>query len=403
VAIDHTEDARASADWDPQAETAWDDPFGTWDRLRARAPVAFSTAGRRGAGRFWSLMRFDDIVAAARDTATFVNTGGSRFDTRRPPLEADPPEHTLWRRLLMPYFGPSRMQALVSASRAFTTRLLGPLLASGGGDAAHDFARPLPPQVLLTFLDQPPEDWLQIKSWCEDAYLQSATEPSLHARFLAADQGLWDYSHAVVEDRKRHPRDVAVDPVSGLLAARAEGWIRPLDESLIAGVVRLLIAAGHDSTTSAVGIALHYLAGHAEDQQRLRADPSLIPAAIEEMLRLQTPVLAMPRIVAHDITVRGRELLQGDRVMLYWASGNRDPEAFENPDQPRLDRKPNQHLAFGYGIHKCIGAPLARLELRVALEEWLRATHAFGLADEATMEPWHRFGPRYLPLWIKSA
>jgi cytochrome P450 len=388
-----------TADWDPQGREAWDDPFGTWDRVRTAAPIAFSTAGRRGAGRFWSFLRFDDIIAAARDTLTFVNTGGSRFATRRPPLEADPPDHGVWRRLLMPYFGLSRMQVLEAASRAFTTALLDPLLAADGGDAAHDFARPLPAQVLLTFLNQPPEDWSQIKTWCEDAFLQTATEPDLQARFQAADRGLWDYSYAVVADRKKQPRDVSVDPVSGMLAAHVAG--EPLDEALIAGVVRLLIAAGHDSTTSAVGIALLYLARHAADQQRLRADPSLLPAAVEEMLRLETPVLAMPRIVAHDTLLHGRDLKQGDRVMLYWASGNRDPLAFENPDQPQLDRKPNQHLAFGYGIHKCVGAPLARLELRVALEEWLRRTQSFGLSGEVTVEPWHRFGPRHLPLWIQ--
>jgi cytochrome P450 len=279
--------------------------------------------------------------------------------------------------------------------------LLDPLLAAGGGDAAHEFARPLPPQVLLAFLNQPRGDWSQTKAWCEDAYLQTASEPDLQARFVKADQGLWDYAYWVVADRKRHPRDVSRDPVSGLLAAGAEG--EALDESLIAGVVRLLIAAGHDSTTSAVGIALHYLARHPDDQRRLRADPLLIPAAVEEMLRLEAPVLAMPRIVARETTLHSRVLQPGDRVMLYWASGNRDPQAFEHPDQPRLDRKPNQHLAFGYGIHKCIGAPLARLELRIALEEWLRRTHAFGLSGEVTMEPWHRFGPRQLPLWIKAA
>jgi cytochrome P450 len=184
-----------------------------------------------------------------------------------------------------------------------------------------------------------------------------------------------------------------------MLAARVDG--EPLDQELIVGVVRLLIAAGHDSTTSAVGITLHYLARNSADQQRLRSDPALIPAAIEEMLRLETPVLAMPRIVAHDTVLHGRELKQDDRVMLYWASGNRDPQAFARPDEPRMDRKPNQHLAFGYGIHKCVGAPLARLELRIALEEWLRRTRAFGLSGEPTMEPWHRFGPRHLPVWIK--
>jgi cytochrome P450 len=388
-------------DWDPQGRQAWDDPLGTWDYLRTTAPAAFSNQGRRGDGRFWSLSRFADIVAAARDTTTFVNTGGSRFATRRPPLEADPPEHTQWRRLLLPYFGPSRMQALQSASRRFTTELLDGLIAARGGDAAHDFARPLPPRVLLTFLDQPADDWAQVKTWCEDVFLQNATEPELVARFESANRGLWDYSFQLVAQRRAQPHDPGVDPVTGLLAVRADG--QPLDEALVAGVVRLLIAAGHDSTTSALGICLHYLARHPDDQQRLRRNPALIPAAVEEMLRLETPVLSMPRLVAADTVLHGRQLNKGDRVMLFWASGNHDPAAFEEPEVAVLDRKPNQHLAFGYGIHKCIGAPLARLELRVALEEWLRRTEAFGLSSEVTYEPWHRFGPRTLPVWITPA
>jgi cytochrome P450 len=385
-------------DWDPQGQDAWNNPFGTWARLRAEAPVAFSSQGRRGGGRFWSLLRFDDIVAAARDTATFVNTGGSRFPIRRPPLEADPPEHTHWRRLLMPYFASARMQVLEACSRGFATDLLEPLLAAGTGDAAHEFSRPLPPRVLLTFLGQPPEDWAQIKTWCEDAYLQSAPEPELQARFAAADHGLWNYSRQVVEDREARPRDPSIDPVSGLLRARIDD--EPLNSELIVGVVRLLIAAGHDSTTTALGICLHYLACHPGDQQRLRGNSALIPTAVEEMLRLETPVLSMPRIVTRDALIDGRELKQGDRVMLHWAAGNRDPAAFAQPDQAHLARKPNQHLAFGYGIHKCIGAPLARLELRVSLEVWLRRTTNFALDGEVTYEAWHRFGPRSLPLRI---
>jgi cytochrome P450 len=395
------ENGPQTPDWDPRGQQAWDDPFGTWDHLRRTAPAAFSSQGRRGDGRFWSLSRFADITAAARDTTTFLNTGGSRFATRRPPLEADPPEHTHWRRLLMPYFGARRMQVLQTASRRFATELLDRLIAAGGGDAAHDFARPLPPRVLLTFLDQTAEDWAQIKAWCEDVFLQSATEPDLVARFEVANQALWDYSFELVAQRQKQPHDPAVDPVSGLLTARVEG--QPLDEALVAGVVRLLIAAGHDSTTSAVGICLHYLARHADDQQRLRSNPALIPAAVEEMLRLETPVLSMPRMVAADTVLHGRQLRKGDRMMLFWASGNHDPAAFEAPEMPVLDRKPNHHLAFGYGIHKCIGAPLARLELRVAIEEWLQRTQAFGLAGEVTNEPWHRFGPRELPVWITPA
>ena len=149
-----------------------------------------------------------------------------------------------------------------------------------------------------------------------------------------------------------------------------------------------------------MGIVLHYLARLRADQARLRADPGLIPTAIEEMLRFETPVLAMPRVVDRDVEVLGRRLTAGDRVFLYFASGNRDATAFEDPDRCIVDRRPNPHLAFGHGIHRWVGAPLARLELRVALETWLTRTRDFGLAGEVTFSPWHRFGPAALPVWI---
>jgi cytochrome P450 len=168
-------------------------------------------------------------------------------------------------------------------------------------------------------------------------------------------------------------------------------------------VIRLLLAAGHDSTTSAVGMTLHYLARTPVDQSRLRAEPGLIPTAVEEMLRVEPPVFAMPRVVAADVELHGRSLRAGDRVLLYFVSGNRDADAFADADSCMVDRRPNPHLTFGYGIHRCVGAPLARLELRVALECWLARTRAFGLAGEVTFEAWHRFGPRSLPVWIEPA
>jgi cytochrome P450 len=293
------------------------------------------------------------------------------------------------------------MKELEVQVRADAKRLLDPLLAAGGGDAARQFARPLPPRALLTLLGQPVDDWAQVKSWSEDAYLQGAADDEARRRFEAANDGLWAYSRAVVEDRQRSPRDRDLDLVSALLATRADD--EPLDPDLIAGVVRLLLAAGHDSTTSAMGIVLHYLARTPADQSRLRAEPDLIPTAVEEMLRFETPVFSMPRVVAEDVDLHGRHLQAGDRVMLYFASGNRDEQAFPDPDRCIVDRRPNQHLAFGYGIHRCVGAPLARLELRVALDVWLKHTREFGLSGEVTFEAWHRFGPRSLPVWITPA
>ena len=387
--------------WNSAGPEMQDDPLGTMAQIRAHIPVPFSDVGRNGRGPHWSLMTHRDIVEAARDTDTFRNVGASRFPHRRPPLEADPPEHGHFRRALQPFFGAARMQALEVQVRADAIRLLDPLLDARGGDAARQFARPLPPRALLTLLGQPLDDWDTIKAWSEDVYLQGSPTDDERRRFEIANDGLWGYSRAMVTDRQQSPRDPEQDLVSALLATRADG--EPLDPDLVAGVVRLLLAAGHDSTTSAVGIVLHYLARTPADQARLRADLSLVPNAVEEMLRFETPVFAMPRVVAHDVELHGRHLKAGDRVFLYFASGNRDAAAFDDPDRCIVDRRPNPHLAFGHGIHRCVGAPLARLELRVALEEWLKRTHEFGLAGEVTYQAWHRLGPRSLPVWVRPA
>lgn len=364
-------------------------------RLREQCPVAHTGDG----GGHWGLFRYDDVVAAARDPEGFVNSGYLRFDParRRPPLESDPPEHTEIRRLLNPFFMPRRLRGrLEPVSREIARGCVDRLVAARGGDAVAELARPLPPQVLLSLLNQPREDWVRIKAWAEDAYLQGAQDDESHARFRAADHGLWDYARAIVADRMQAPRDGADDPASAMLAASVGG--KRLDEALVVGTLRLLLGAGHDSTTSTLGMMIHHLAVHREDQARLRADPALIAPAMEELLRLKTPVVSMPRMAARDATIHGREIRQDEVVRLYYAAANRDPRAFERAQECVLDRAPNRHVAFGYGIHMCIGAPLARQEVFVAVEELLRRTRGFAVAGPVEFQFWHRSGPRVLPL-----
>jgi len=381
-------------DFDPLRE---EDVAAKHAAMRAQCPVAHV---RNGAAHFWALTRYADVTAAARDTAGFVNGKRTRFKGRRPPLESDPPEHTQWRKLLNPCFSPRRIEAFEPVSRKLAIALIEPLVAAGGGDTAHDLARPLPPQVLLSFLGQPVGDWERVKDCCELAYLDRSDDPADRAKFDAANETLWDYSHAAVAARNE-PR---ADPTTDLIAALFAG-VREFENGteLVAGVVRLLLAAGHDSTTSALSICLHYLARRPEDQARLRADPAKLRVAIEEMLRFETPVIAMPRIVAQDTEIEGRSLKTGDRAMLYYAAANRDGTAFADADRCLIDRSPNPHLAFGLGIHSCVGAPLARQEIRVALEELLTRTRSFTLAGRVVREFWHPYGLRFLPLYIEAA
>lgn len=168
-----TSDDVPPPDWSSVGPEMQADPLGTMAQLRARAPVPYSDAGRLGRGPHWSLMRHADIVDASQDPETFRNVGASRFPHRRPPLESDPPEHGHFRRALQPFFSAARMKELELQVRAFASDLLDPLLASRDGDAARQFARPLPPRALLALLGQPVEDWAQVKAWSEDAYLRA--------------------------------------------------------------------------------------------------------------------------------------------------------------------------------------------------------------------------------------
>jgi len=366
--------------------------------LRERCPV--SRAAIPGLPPLWSLLRYEDVTKAARDTVAFANSS-ARLSMRRVPLESDPPEHTKIRRLMQPFFMPARIAQFESLTRQYAVELIEPFVAGRGGDIVAAVSRPLPPQVLLTFIGQPREDWRRVKQWSEQSFLQMSEKPEHHRLFREADAALWAYSKDVVEARISTPRDAKTDLLTGMLHSRIDD--QPVDRELVIGMVRLLLAAGHDSTTSALGICLHYLVRNPDDQAKLRADPQLIPTAVEEILRFESPVVMMSRTATRDTQLHGRNLLAGDRVMLNWASANRDQSAFENADRCILDRSPNRHVAFGHGIHTCIGAPLARQEIRVALQELLARTKDIELDGEVEYHIWHRYGPASLQVRLTPA
>lgn len=373
-----------------------EDPTAFFSDLRERCPVA----DVQERTRYWALTRHEDIVHAAMEPEVFSSAATPRLRLRSVPLESDPPQHMQIRRILQPFFMPARMKTLEAATRAVAVELLAPLVAAGGGDFGPGLCQPMPPRVLLALIGQPQTDWSQIKRWCEQAYLDRSSDPKDQEVFREADEGLYAYCRAIVADRRAAPRDPADDIPSALLAAQVDG--EDLSDDLAVGALRLLVAAGHDSTTTAMSICLHHLARDPEAQARLRGEPDLIPAAIEEMLRLETPVLSMPRTVTRDVELQGRALRAGDRVRLVFASGNRDPRAFDRADECVLDRRPNRHMVFGHGIHTCIGAPLARIEIKVALEELLRRTTRFGVTGEIVREYWHPYGAHALPLSADS-
>jgi cytochrome P450 family 130 len=364
-------------------------------QLRDRCPVP--RAELPGLFGFWSLLCYEDVIKAARDPATFSNSS-TRLSMRRVPLESDPPEHTRIRRLLQPYFMPAVIAGLEPMTRQYAIELIEPMISTGRCDAVAALSAPLPAQVLLSFIGRPRDDWRHIKQLAEQVYLQVSADPADQARFRAADEALWSYSRIVVEERRSQLRDPKTDMLSGMLSAQIDD--EPIDLDLVVGTVRLLLGAGHDSTTSSLGICLHYLARNFIDQTTLREQPGMIGGAIEEILRFESPVIMMPRAVAKDVAIHGRTLRKGDRLMFNWASANRDAKVFDQADRCLIARQPNRHVVFGHGIHSCLGAALARQEIRVALEELLRRSYKFELDGSVRYHGWHRYAPTYLPLKI---
>jgi cytochrome P450 len=371
--------------WDPFAAEAVADPPASWRMLRENAPVAWSERQ----GGFWVVSRYEDAVEIARDAARFSNSGGPQFGTPRPPLEVDRPTHTLFRRILQPYFTKERVALLEPRVRVYVGEMLQPAIDAGDGDLARALTYPLPARVLCAWLGLPDTEWSYLKGVAEelfDAEEGRGDDPTVRAR---CNEELYAYSRRIVGDR-------VGDLVHGLL--EADG----VTEEDVVQVVRLLIVAGHNSTTGALGNCILRLATHADLQRHLRRHPEALPAAIEEFLRLDPSVQAMPRWANEDTELRGCPVRKGEKVMLLWASANRDASHFDRPDECILGREPNDHLTFGRGIHRCIGMDLARLELRVALEELLGRTSSFELSGLPIRTTFIRRGVSYLPVALHA-
>lgn len=382
-------------EWDPFGSAELDDPAGAWERLRKRCPVAWSERQ----GGFWTVSRYEDAVEIARDAETFNNSGGPQFETARPPLEVDRPEHTFFRRVLQPYFAKERVARLEGRVRVFVSEMLEPLLDAGGGDLAETLTYPLPARTLCAWLGLDDGEWATLKGVAEELFAAEegrGDDPETRAH---CNDFLYAYSRRLVRERIERPLDPELDLISGIVGV-SEGAQTVTEEDAVQ-LVRLLLVAGHNSTTSGLGNCLLRVAADPEIQERLRAEPELIPTAIEELLRLEVPVQGMPRWANQSVERHGRTIEAGEKVMLLWAAANRDPEAFPEPHRCILDRNPNPHLTFGRGIHRCIGIDLARLELRVALEEVIARTDLLELAGEPIRTSFIRRGVSYLPVRLR--
>ncbi len=374
------------------------DPFRIWDDLRRTCPVAHTD--RRGST--WLPTRYQDVVDLAHDIGHFSSLdivvipfeGEVPEDPMLPygvpPISSDPPLHTWTRRLLLPWFSHRKVASYEPMTRELCARLVDGFLGDGRADAGVDYAQQIPVRVIAAILGVPTSLSDTFTEWVRDV-LEFADDPERRER---GTQALIAYFVDEVERRRTDPGD---DLLSELLHTQIDGG--PIEDAVVYGVAALTLIAGVDTTWSAIGSSLWHLATHPDDAKTLATDPAAMPLAVEELLRAYSPV-TMARVVTEDVEFRGCPMKPGDKVLMNFPAANRDPEAFEEPDRVVLDRAHNRHVAFGSGIHRCAGSNLARMELRVALEEWLARIPEFRLAEgaEVTWAGGQVRGPRQVPV-----
>lgn len=373
-----------------------------WAEQRDRCPIAFTERRQRS----WLPARYDDLAAIAHDVEHFSSHDPlvvSPFDMNIndvlpvPPISSDPPVHTWARRLLLPAFGPSAIDEMTPVTRALAETLIEEHFVGGQGDAAADYARHIPVAVIAKMLGVPSEDEEKFTGWV----VRTLQEGFQGAEFIdgaldAMMEMTLYFMGKVTERRAMAPDTRPNDLITMLLEADTP---EPMSDQHLLGSCFLLLIAGIDTTWSAIGSSIWHLATHPDDQRRLREDRSLMSNAVEEFLRFYSPV-TMARIVTSDIDFNGCPMKQGDKIVMAFPAGNRDPSQFEEADRFLLDRKKNRHFAFGSGIHRCLGSNLARMEIRVAVETFLDMVPQFELADPDAVvwTPGQVRGPRCIPV-----
>jgi cytochrome P450 len=379
------------------------DPFPIWDELREKCPIAHSDRY----GGTWLPVTHADVAAIAYDTDHFTSRSVVVSEIRpgdddlpapigiAPPITSDPPFHMGARRLLLPAFGPKKIAEYEPFTRDLCRELLDSIDGNTEVDAAVEYAQHIPLRVIVKMLGFPQDDADLFRRFIHQVL--EDVDMSAEERQDVINQGeLDDYIEARIEEHLAEPRD---DLTTFLLEAELDG--NKLHPDHVRGTMVLLMIAGIDTTWSAIGASLWHLAQHADDRKRLATEPELMDTAVEEFLRAYAPV-TMARLVAKDVQMDGCPMHQGDWVLLPFPAANRDPGMFPEADRVLIDRAENRHAAFGLGIHRCIGSNLARMELRVALEEWMARYPDFELTDPGAVN-WSAGqvrGPRTIPVRI---
>ena len=375
-----------------------------WEQVRTSGcPIAHSTRY----GGTWLPTRHDDIAAISKDHGHFSSQGVVVTEFRpdipapmgyAPPITSDPPFHQIARGILLRFFSPKAIAGWESVARDTCRRLIADIeerIATGESviDAARNYSQHIPVMVMADMLGLPREDGDHFRR-----FIHNIMEQGGGGEDLPYEQTIDHYLDVKIAERRAALGD---DLISYLCQVDIEGM--PLLDEHVRGTIALLIIAGIDTTWSAIGASMWHLAQHPEHRARWIDDPAVRPFALEEFLRFYAPV-TMARLLAEDIEFAGCPMKAGEWTLLPFPAANRDPEFFERADEFVIDRERNRHSAFGLGIHRCIGSNLARMELRVAIEEWMAAFPDFELADldAVTWSTGQVRGPRQLPMRFPS-
>jgi cytochrome P450 len=385
-----------ATDFDHRDPRWIEDPYPIWNELRRSCPIAHT---ERFAGAYFP-SRYADVKAIAYDTEHFSSRRIIVRETRptlipAPPITSDPPAHRPAKQVLLPAFTPEAISRHEPRTRDICRALIDRFADKAGCDAAVDYAQEIPVRVIAHMLGVPEHEGDLYRKWIHEILEVGITDVETAMR---ANQDMNAYFAGHIAERRARPRD---DLIDYLINVRIEGG--PLSDEHINGTLRLLLIAGIDTTWSAIGSCLWHLAGHPEDRRRLATEPALMVSGVEEFLRAYAPV-TMAREVVKETQIGGCTFTPGHMVLLSFPAANRDPAEFPEADHVVLDRKENRHAAFGLGIHRCVGSNLARMEIRVALEEWLKRIPEFRLDPQAPVT-WSQGtvrGPRRLPVLFEA-
>lgn len=354
-----------------------------WEKaneLREESHAFFNTHAQG----YWVFTRYDEVREMYQHPEIFSSESITPWEPdpvyRFVPTQIDPPEHSKYRQLISRWFAPNAITRIAPEAHEIAARLVADLARKGECDFVTDFAMRLPTEIFLTIIGVPGADADLMVPWVEDFFAGFGGDLAQQEAMGAALGGIREYWVEVLEARRGEaaPRDN--DFVSLLLHSEIDD--EPLEDALILDILTVLVLAGLDTTRGQLGYLFRHLAENPDDRNRLLAEPELIPSAVEESLRLYTIIFGDGRKVAQDTDFHGCPLTKGDMVYGLVSGANRDPRVYDRPDEFVVDRKANNHLGFAGGPHRCLGAHLARMVMRVAVEEWLKVVPAFEVASE---------------------